>query len=173
MCSILDGKLASFDEVAATENLGERYARRLAVLAYLSPKIIQAIADGVAPNGMMVSGLTGGPASCLGQAGSYAWAELNADQYPILNLIGHVHVILGGRKPSLSIKPNRSPRELNQSPRRPIRNSGHLNLAPGDRGLKSPDKVRFFGVRMSGRRTTTRKTPANAGFSAETRGWAK
>ena len=67
MRSILDGKMASFDEVAAAENLGERYVRRLAVLAYLSPKIIKAIADGVAPNGMTVSGLT--------MALPPAWAE--------------------------------------------------------------------------------------------------
>ena len=70
MRSILDGKMASFDEVAAAENLGERYVRRLAVLAYLSPKIIQAIADGVAPNGMTVSGLT--------VALPHAWAEQEA-----------------------------------------------------------------------------------------------
>jgi len=70
MRSILDGKMASFDEVAAAENLGERYVRRLAVLAYLSPKIIQAIADGVAPNGMTVSGLT--------MALPHAWAEQEA-----------------------------------------------------------------------------------------------
>ena len=68
--SILDGKMASFDEVAAAENLAERYVRRLAVLAYLSPKIIQAIADGVAPNGMTVSGLTMGL--------PHAWAEQEA-----------------------------------------------------------------------------------------------
>ena len=70
MRSILNGKMASFDEVAAAENLAERYVRRLAVLAYLSPKIIQAIADGVAPNGMTVSGLT--------MALPHAWAEQEA-----------------------------------------------------------------------------------------------
>ena len=70
MRSILDGKMASFDEIAAAENLGERYVRRLAVLAYLSPKIIQAIAGGVAPNGMTVSGLTTGL--------PHAWAEQEA-----------------------------------------------------------------------------------------------
>lgn len=70
MRSILDGKMASFDEIAAAENLGERYVRRLAVLAYLSPKIIQAIADGVAPNGLTVSRLT--------MALPHAWAEQEA-----------------------------------------------------------------------------------------------
>jgi len=38
--------------------------------AYLSPKIIQANADGVAPNGMTVSGLTA--------ALPHAWAEQEA-----------------------------------------------------------------------------------------------
>ena len=61
----------------------------------------------------------------------------------MLDLMGHAHVSIGGSKPSLSTNPHRSPRESNQSPRRRIRNSGHLNLATGDRGLKSPDKVRF------------------------------
>jgi len=70
MRSILDGKIASFDEVAAAENLGERYVRRLAVLAYLWPKIIHAIADGVASNGMTVSGLK--------IALPHAWAEQEA-----------------------------------------------------------------------------------------------
>jgi len=37
MRSIINGKMASFDEVAAAENLGERYVRRLTALAYLSP----------------------------------------------------------------------------------------------------------------------------------------
>ena len=37
MRSIINGKMASFDKVAAVENLGERYVRRLTVLAYLSP----------------------------------------------------------------------------------------------------------------------------------------
>jgi site-specific DNA recombinase len=51
-------KTASFDEIAAAERLAERHVRRLVPLAFLSPKIIQAIADGTAPAGLTVSNLT-------------------------------------------------------------------------------------------------------------------
>jgi site-specific DNA recombinase len=59
MESIIAGKIASFHEIAAAEGLAERHVRRLAPLAYLSPKIIQAIADGTAPASLTVSHLTG------------------------------------------------------------------------------------------------------------------
>ena len=68
--AILDGKATSFEEFAADENIAERYVRRLAVLAYLSPRIIQAIVDGVAPNGLTVSSLSMGL--------PHAWAEQEA-----------------------------------------------------------------------------------------------
>ncbi len=58
MDSILGGKAASFEEIASAEGLVERHVRRLAVLAFLSPKIVQAIADGTAPAGLTVSLLT-------------------------------------------------------------------------------------------------------------------
>jgi site-specific DNA recombinase len=58
MDSIIAGKVASFDDIAAAENLAERYVRRLAVLAFLSPKIIQAIAEGTAPADLTISRLT-------------------------------------------------------------------------------------------------------------------
>jgi site-specific DNA recombinase len=51
-------KIASFDDIAAAENLAERHVRRLAPLAFLSPRIIEAIADGAAPAGLTVSRLT-------------------------------------------------------------------------------------------------------------------
>ena len=35
---ILSGKAASFNDIAANEGLAERHVRRLAVLAFLSPK---------------------------------------------------------------------------------------------------------------------------------------
>lgn len=66
MEAILSGETASFFDVAADEGLGERHVRRLAVLAFLSPKVIQAIADGAAPSGLTVSRLT--------QALPHAWA---------------------------------------------------------------------------------------------------
>ena len=56
--SILAGKAASFDDIAAAENLAARHVRRLAVLTFLSPKIVQAIADGTAPADLTVSRLT-------------------------------------------------------------------------------------------------------------------
>src|ERR1700730_6106169 len=43
------GKTASFHEIASAEGLAERHIRRLVPLAFLSPKIIQTIADGTLP----------------------------------------------------------------------------------------------------------------------------
>jgi hypothetical protein len=58
MEAILSGKIVSFDEIAAAEDLNEAYVRRLALLAFLSPRIIGAIADGVAPSTCTASALT-------------------------------------------------------------------------------------------------------------------
>lgn len=55
---ILTGTVASFDEIASAENLAERYVRRLAVLAFLSPKIVRSIVDATAPASLTVSLLT-------------------------------------------------------------------------------------------------------------------
>jgi hypothetical protein len=55
--SILSGRAASFDEIAAAENLVERHVRFLTPLAFLSPRIINAIADGAVPIGLTVSTL--------------------------------------------------------------------------------------------------------------------
>jgi site-specific DNA recombinase len=65
MDAILAGKTASFDEIASAEGLAERHVRRLVRLAFLSPKIIHAIASGTAPAGLTVSSLT--------QALPHAW----------------------------------------------------------------------------------------------------
>ena len=65
MDAILAGRIASFDDIAAAESLAERHVRRLAPLAFLSPRIIAAIADGDAPVGLTVSRLT--------QALPHAW----------------------------------------------------------------------------------------------------
>ena len=56
--AILSGKAASFNDIAAAEGLAPRHVRRLTVLAFLSPKIIRAIADGAAPVGLTASALT-------------------------------------------------------------------------------------------------------------------
>jgi site-specific DNA recombinase len=40
------------------EKIGVRHVRRLAPLAYLAPRVIEAIVDGSAPAGLTVSALT-------------------------------------------------------------------------------------------------------------------
>jgi site-specific DNA recombinase len=61
------GRIASFAEVAKREAQGERHIRLLAPLAFVSPRIIAAIADGTAPAGLTVTGLA--------KALRYSWAE--------------------------------------------------------------------------------------------------
>ena len=58
LADIISGKVASFEELAEMENLGARHIRRLAPLAFLSPKIIQALANGDARMGVSVSRLS-------------------------------------------------------------------------------------------------------------------
>jgi len=58
MDAILTGKTVFFEEIATAEGLVQRHVRRLAVLAFLSPKIVQAIADGTARADLTVSRLT-------------------------------------------------------------------------------------------------------------------
>ncbi len=55
--SILSGEVALFDDIAAAEKLAERHVRFLMPLAFLSPRIVGAIADGTASTGLTVSGL--------------------------------------------------------------------------------------------------------------------
>jgi hypothetical protein len=61
------GRFASFAEIAEREGLGERHIRLLAPLAFLSPRLIAAIADGTAPADLTVTGLA--------KALPYSWAE--------------------------------------------------------------------------------------------------
>ena len=58
MNEITAGKIESLDEIAARENIVERYVRRLSTLAFLSPKITRAIIDGAAPADLTVTRLT-------------------------------------------------------------------------------------------------------------------
>jgi DNA invertase Pin-like site-specific DNA recombinase len=51
------GRVASIAEVAEREGQGERHIRLLAPLAFVSPRIIAAIADGTAPSNLTVTGL--------------------------------------------------------------------------------------------------------------------
>ena len=61
------GRIASFAGIAQREAVGERHIRLLAPLAFLSPRIIAAIADGTAPADFTVTGLA--------KALPYSWAE--------------------------------------------------------------------------------------------------
>ena len=61
------GRIASFAGIAEREAVGERHIRLLAPLAFLSPRIIAAIADGTAPADLTVTGLA--------KALPYSWAE--------------------------------------------------------------------------------------------------
>jgi hypothetical protein len=61
------GRIASFTEITKHEAQGERHIRLLAPLAFVSPRIIEAIIDGTAPTDLTVTGL----AKCL----PYSWVE--------------------------------------------------------------------------------------------------
>jgi site-specific DNA recombinase len=61
------GRFASFAEIAEREAICERHIRLLAPLAFLSPRIIAAIADGTAPADLTVTGLA--------KALPYSWTE--------------------------------------------------------------------------------------------------
>jgi site-specific DNA recombinase len=58
MEEMIRGEVQSFEEIAERENLAERYVRRLAVLAFLSPKIIRAILDETVAADFTVTSLT-------------------------------------------------------------------------------------------------------------------
>ena len=60
------GRIGSFAEIAEREAQGERHIRLLAPLAFLSPRIIAAIADGTAPGDLTVTDLA--------KALPYSWA---------------------------------------------------------------------------------------------------
>jgi site-specific DNA recombinase len=61
------GRIASFAEIAKREAQGERHIRLLAPLAFVSPRITAAIADGTVPADLTVTGLA--------KALPYSWAE--------------------------------------------------------------------------------------------------
>jgi site-specific DNA recombinase len=61
------GRIASLAEISQREGQGERHIRLLAPLAFVSPRIIAAIADGTAPADLTVTGLA--------KALPYSWAE--------------------------------------------------------------------------------------------------
>ena len=61
------GRIAAFAEISQREGQGERHIRLLAPLAFVSPRIIAAIADGTAPADLTVTSLA--------KALPYSWAE--------------------------------------------------------------------------------------------------
>jgi site-specific DNA recombinase len=70
------GRVASISEIAALEGQGERHIRLLAPLAFVSPRIIAAIAAGAAPATLTVTGLA--------KALPHSWAQQERD----IGLIG-------------------------------------------------------------------------------------
>jgi site-specific DNA recombinase len=67
MSDLAEGRAASFDEIAQRENKVERHIRYLAPLAFVSPRIIEAIANGNAPADLTVS--------TLARKMPHSWAE--------------------------------------------------------------------------------------------------
>ena len=61
------GSVGSFSEIAEREGRGERHIRLLACLAFVSPRIVAAIAAGTAPADLTVTGLA--------KALPYSWTE--------------------------------------------------------------------------------------------------
>ncbi len=57
MDDLVEGRVSSFEEIAKSEGKVERHIRHLAPLAYLSPRIVEAIANGTAPAGLTVTSL--------------------------------------------------------------------------------------------------------------------
>ena len=64
---LAEGRVVSFEAIARREDKGERHIRQLAPLAFVAPRIIDAIISGNAPAGLTVTGLA--------RALPYAWSE--------------------------------------------------------------------------------------------------
>jgi site-specific DNA recombinase len=65
---VLEGRVSSFAEIAEREGKVERHIRLLASLAFVSPRIISEIVDGVGRSDLTVTGLAKGLAySWVGQ----------------------------------------------------------------------------------------------------------
>ena len=59
MSDLMEGRIGSFEEIAERENKVVRHIRRLLPLAFLSPRVVDAIAHGSAPAHFTVTSLTG------------------------------------------------------------------------------------------------------------------
>ena len=58
MNDFIEGRVNSFEEIARSENKVERHILHLAPLAFVSPRIVEAIANGSAPADLTVTSLT-------------------------------------------------------------------------------------------------------------------
>jgi site-specific DNA recombinase len=58
MNDLCEGRVNSFEEIARSENKVERHIRRLMRLAFVSPRIVETIANGSAPADLTVTSLT-------------------------------------------------------------------------------------------------------------------
>ena len=67
MDDLVEGRVSSCQEIAISEGKVERHIRYLAPLAYLSPRIVEAIANGTAPADLTVTSLA--------RALPHSWAE--------------------------------------------------------------------------------------------------
>jgi len=68
MDDLIEGRVNSFRDIAIRENKVERHIRRLVPLAFLSPRIVEAIANGAAQPHLTVTLLTSAlPHSWAGQ----------------------------------------------------------------------------------------------------------
>ena len=66
MNDLVEGRVNSFEEIARNENKVERHIRHLAPLAFVSPRIVEAIANGSAPADL--------PVTALARALPHSWA---------------------------------------------------------------------------------------------------
>jgi hypothetical protein len=57
MNDLSEGRVNSFEEIARSENKVEHHIRHLAPLAFVSPRIVEAIANGSAPTDLTISSL--------------------------------------------------------------------------------------------------------------------
>jgi site-specific DNA recombinase len=58
MNDLTEGRVNLFEAIAGSENKVERHIRRLMPLAFVSPRIVKAIANGSAPADLTVTSLT-------------------------------------------------------------------------------------------------------------------
>jgi site-specific DNA recombinase len=67
MDDLVEGRVSFFQEIAKSEGKVERHIRYVAPLAYLSPRIVEAIENGTAPADLTVTSLA--------RALPHGWAE--------------------------------------------------------------------------------------------------